>query len=145
MAILRFSGCVARRPRKAITFAVIDSGPAQGESRRCARSRCSTSPTLSGHRMPAYGGYRGDTHGDTVSPSCIPHPACKFRRKYKALADCSASRINPDSPSGIPLWLPIVPPQCRIHFPAVQCSLSDRASSSWLSARWMSSLHRGHV
>jgi hypothetical protein len=60
---------------------------------------------------PAHGDTEGDTHGDTrgdsVSPSCIPQPGCKFRRKYKALADRSASRINPDLPLGaLPLGLP---------------------------------------
>ena len=48
--------------------------------------------------------------GDTVSPGCIPQFACKFPRKYKGLADCSANRINPDSPLGAPpLGLPISP------------------------------------
>src|SRR5262249_40838515 len=32
----------------------------------------------------------------------LPHPACKFRRRRKVLADRSACRINPDSPSATP-------------------------------------------
>jgi hypothetical protein len=55
---------------------------------------------------PAHGDTEGDTHGDTdgdsVSPSCIPHLGCKFKRKYKALADRPASGINPDLPLGAP-------------------------------------------
>ena len=66
---------------------------------------------------PAWG-YAGVTHGVTlgvtlgvsVPPSCIPQPACKFRCKYKALADRSATGINPDLPLGAtPLGLPISP------------------------------------
>jgi hypothetical protein len=59
----------------------------------------------------------GDTLGDTVSPSCIPQIACKFPRKYKALADRSANRINPDSPLGAPpLKLPISPSVADSNF-----------------------------
>jgi hypothetical protein len=91
-------------------------------------------------------GYRGGYAGGYRIPLCIPQLACKFPHKYKALADRSASRINPDSPLGAPpLGAPLVPPPCRIHFPKIQCSYSDRSSPSWLSARWMSSLHWGIV
>src|SRR5262249_7714570 len=57
---------------------------------------------------------------------------CKFRCKYKALADRLATRINPDLPLGAPPLGSQFPPPCRIPFPAVQCSLSDRSSPSWL-------------
>jgi hypothetical protein len=43
---------------------------------------------------PAHGDTEGDTHGDSVSPSCIPHPRCKFERKYKALTDRSESTME---------------------------------------------------
>jgi hypothetical protein len=36
----------------------------------------------------------GPTHGDTVSPSCIPLLTGKFPSKYRALADRSATRIK---------------------------------------------------
>jgi hypothetical protein len=36
------------------------------------------------------------------------------------------------------------PLRAGFHFPTVQCSLSDRDTPSWLSARWMLSLHWGH-
>jgi hypothetical protein len=81
------------------------------------------------------GDTQGDTHGDSVSPSCIPHLVCKFQRKYKALADRSATRINPDLPLGASApRAPNLPLRAGFHFPTVQCSLSDRDTPSWLSA-----------
>ena len=50
---------------------------------------------------PASGGYAWGYAGGSVPPSCIPQPAYKFPRKYRALADRSAIRINPDSPLGL--------------------------------------------
>ena len=97
------------------------------------------------HLGDTHGDTEGDTLGDTVSPSCIPQLACKFPHKCKALADRSASRINPDSPLGAPpLGLPSFHLRAGFIFPKIQCSYSDRSSPSWLSARWMSSLHWGH-
>jgi hypothetical protein len=58
------------------------------------------SPRSFAVRRGRIGDTEGDTYGDSVSPSCISHPWRKFQRKYRAAADCSASRINPDLPSG---------------------------------------------
>src|SRR5262249_15727638 len=95
-------------------------------------------PSDARHLGDTQGDTEGDTQGDSVSPSCIPLPACKLPRKYKALADRSAIRINPDLPLGAPPLgpNPIATPQCRIHFSKIQCSYSHRSSPSWLSARW---------
>jgi hypothetical protein len=78
---------------------------------------CLIRPSDARHLGDTHGDTDGDTLGDTVSPSCIPQLACKFPRKYKALADRSATRINRDSPlRAPPLGLPIVPPPCWIPF-----------------------------
>jgi hypothetical protein len=58
----------------------------------------------------ASGGYAWGYAGGYVWGFRIPQLACKFPRKYKALADRSPGRINPDSPLGAtPLGLPISP------------------------------------
>ena len=58
----------------------------------------------------------GIPYPPAVSPSCIPQPACKFRCKYKALADRSARTINPDLPLGATPSGSQFPPPCRIPF-----------------------------
>ena len=110
---------------------------ATGES-RLSGSRAPLGHHTSGihtrHEVPTCGAlsaigrrHLGDTHGvtlgDTVSPSCIPPLTCKFPRKYKALADRSADRNNPDSPLG--------------DHPSGSQSPPPRSSPSWLSARWI--------
>ena len=55
------------------------------------------------HVGDTHGVTQGDTLGDTVSPSCIPQLACKCPSEYRALGDRSATRINPDSPLGLPI------------------------------------------
>ena len=103
---------------------------ATGES-RLSGSRAPLGHHTSGihtrHEVPTCGAlsaigrrHLGDTHGvtlgDTVSPSCIPPLTCKFPRKYKALADRSADRNNPDSPLGDHPSGSQSPPPCRILF-----------------------------
>jgi hypothetical protein len=56
--------------------------------------------------------------------------------------------IAVDMKTGKPVWdtrlvdSKKLPLRGGFHFPTVQCSLSDRHTPSWLSARWMLSLHR---
>jgi len=47
-------------------------------------------PSDARHLGDTHGDPEADTHGDSVSPSCIPHPACKFQHKYKALRSACA-------------------------------------------------------
>jgi hypothetical protein len=71
---------------------------------------CPIQPSDARHLGDTLGDTEGDTHGDSVSPSRIPHLACKFSSKYRAIEDRSATRINPDLPLGAPpLGLPISP------------------------------------
>jgi hypothetical protein len=101
---------------------------------------------LSGFRTPGIGRIQqGDTHGDTVSPSCIPMVFSEKHRQINELAEPLICVCNPDSPSGIRPSGSHRSTSVPDSFPAVQCSLSDHSSSSWLSARWMLPFaHRVH-
>jgi hypothetical protein len=102
---------------------------------------------LSGFRTPGiWRIQQGDTHGDTVSPSCIPMAFSEKHQQINELAEPLFCVCNPDSPSRHPprAQSSIVPPQCVILFQ--RFSVFPRVtSSSWLSARWMLSfVHRVH-
>ena len=98
---------------------------------------------------PSDAQHLGDTHGDTLGytriPQLYPPARVKIPTQIQSASRSLAGQNQPRlAPQGSAPRAPNVPPQRRIHFPKNQCSYSDRSSPSWLSARWMSSLHWGH-
>jgi hypothetical protein len=78
-----------------------------------------TRGATSGHPTPGIWGIRMGLRMGIPYPQLYP-PACvQIPTQIQGISNRSPARINPDSPSGPPS-APIVPHQCRIHFPTVK-------------------------